>query len=365
MSRSRFPSTHRLGTSAQSESPVGRASRVASVRPPLATGNNIDALSPDLFEEVLKLIFFRSPTATTIGRLKPVSTKWRDFIEAHTTFKRTNQQPYDVVFGVLVAKEMPYNVHDNPNTMDLIEIKPPNEAKLRFVPDNAFKDPYGLIVSVDFSACDELETIDAEAFTQSPLFRVNLSGCSKLRGIGSSAFGNEDRQITSIIDPLRLHLSGIVPMNPRVPGETFVVRDRESFLSLLGCSALEEIGSNAFYNLKLVRKLDLSDCVALRNIRSSAFAMSRLSQLDLTRCFALKGIGSYAFGESILRNLILSSCTALEWIGPGAFQNSPLTKLDLRVPRRTRPFRVGPMCFKSANVGIRSAGEVLAPALYA
>jgi hypothetical protein len=332
-----------------------------------------------------------------------VSTKWRDFIEAHTTFKRTNQQPYDVVFGVLVAKET-YDVRANPNNMDLIEIKPPNEAKLRFVPDNTFKDPYGLIVSVDFSACDELETIDAGAFSQSPLFRVNLSGCSKLRSLGSSAFGNENRQITQIIERQRLRESGIVP--------TFVVRSHESFLSLSGCSALEEIGSNAFYHLKLEGNLDLSDCVALLNIGSSAFRCSRLSQLDLTSCVALKGIGFYAFAESMLRKLILSRCTALERIGLGAFcfsglidldisgcaalleigdmsfsdaklptldlsgcaalekigklafADSPLTKLDLRVPGRARPFRVGEMCFKSANEGICFAGEVLAPAVY-
>ena len=122
--------------------------------------------------------------------LKLVQSDWRQFIENSTTFKRTEEQPYDVVFGVLVARERPYDDRLIPGTMDLIAIHPPKDAKLRVVPDRAFEDPFGLIVSVDFSACDELETIGKDAFAASPLFKVDLSDCSMLRSIGSLAFAN-------------------------------------------------------------------------------------------------------------------------------------------------------------------------------
>ena len=152
MSRSHFPSTNRLRANAQSDKHVGRASRVASVRAPLATGNDLNALPTDLIQEVIELSFFRSPTAATIVGLKRVHPHWRQVIENSTTFKHTEQQPYDVVFGVLVARERLYGDRPNLGTMDLIAIQPPEDAKLRVVPDSAFEDPSGLIVSVDFSA---------------------------------------------------------------------------------------------------------------------------------------------------------------------------------------------------------------------
>ena len=351
----------------------------------------MDSLSLDLLQVVIELVFISSPTAATIERLKLVNSNWKRIIEKGTTFKYTKQQPYDVVFGVLVARERPYDDR-RPWEAGLIAIQPPKDAKLRLVPDNAFEDRFGLIVSVDFSGCVGLETIGAKAFTFSMLFRVNLSGCSKLRSIGSFAFGNEDLKdlVTS---------GDIANYSSRRLDEIFPPTEAPSnlmTLSLKGCVALQEIGHGAFCEMNLC-ELDLTSCVALKDIGSYAFGQLQLRNLNLSSCIALKRIGDWAFWQSELielntsgcaalltigemsfcdaklRTLDLSGCTALVEIGDAAFFRSPLTTLNLLVPEREKPFLVGLRCFFSSRIpGLDGAmgmiqgldGDYLAPAVY-
>jgi hypothetical protein len=358
----------------------------------------MEALPTELMQEVIELSFFRSPTAETIGRLKLVCTKWRDFIELHTTFRHTEQQPYDVVFGVLVAIERPFQP-DMPRDHFLIEIKPPKHAKLRVVPDKAFEDPSGLIVSVDFSSCDELETIGANAFRQSPLFKVNLSGCINLGRIRSSAFGtpsrrlgsddgffrSEDYRMDEIPTFNRLKLVEIVPTFGRLHFGRYITE-----LSFSGCAALREIESCAFSGV-ILNELDLTSCVALEHIGGSAFKEAILGTLNLSSCIALKRIGDGAFLEAPLATLNLSGCTALETIEKRAFfsadlttldlsscvalqtiealafRYSPLELLDLSFTERTEPLAIGSYCFASSQIpelALYGLSTELAPGRY-
>ena len=370
----------------------------------------MEALPTELMQEVIELSFFRSPTAETIGRLKLVCTKWRDFIELHTTFRHTEQQPYDVVFGVLVALErpfQPYMSREDLADFALIEIKPPKHAKLRVVPDKAFEDPFGLIVSVDFSSCDELETIGAYAFTKSPLFKVNLSGCINLGCIRSNAFGSQFTNFLSDdgkppskayrIDQIstfnRLKLVEIVPTFGSRHWGRFTSPHWGRFtteLSFSGCAALREIGRCAFSNAFL-DELDLTSCVALEYIGGRAFSGAILDTLNLSSCIALKRIGDGAFLEAPLVTLNLSGCTALETIEKRAFfsadlttldlsscvalqtiealafRYSPLVLLDLSFTERTEPLAIGSYCFACSEISeldLNGLSTELAPGRY-
>jgi len=343
-----------------------------------------------LIQEVIELSFFRSPTAATIVGLKLVHPHWRQVIENSTTFKHTEQQPYDVVFGVLVARERPYGDRPNLGTMDLIAIQPPEDAKLRVVPDGAFEDPSGLIVSVDFSACDKLETIGKDAFAASPLFRVDLSDCSMLRSIGSFAFANwsdhyndetlKKQRMEEIMLNYHGKLVGLLPMQTLVGVRSVLIlsgcralkhigyyacSDMElDELDLRSCVALERIGCNAFAGALLL-ELDLSHCVALKWIKPEVFLRSPLTELELLGCVALEKIGEGAFKLANLTTLDLSGCTALEEVGEWAFCSSPLEKLNLQIEGRKRPVRVGSTSFGLAKIyGFPHGAKLLNPIVY-
>ena len=147
---------------------------------------------------------------------------------------------------------------------------------------------YGLI-SVDFSNCTSLKSIDDWAFRSNQLTSLDLSTCKNLTDIGDAAF--YENQLTNI--------------------------------NLSGCTSLTSIDYNAFNSNKLT-SLDLSGCTSLTDIGDAAFRYNQLTSLNLSECTSLKSIGVSTFNENQLANLDLSGCTSLTNINNFAFDSNKL-----------------------------------------
>jgi len=241
------------------------------------------------------------PTVATVNRLMrlnlPGSGPVSSFMEERT-WSGGDGHPYRVVMGVLIG-------HLPPSASGtLFFFAPPQEAKIRVIPTNAFSHFEGEI-SVDLSNCDMLTHIRADAFGR------------------TDAFGQSKMRIWDLVlpkNPLKLVSIGSRAFK-HIP---YMSRCKEVDLGRF--TALEEIGQEAFGPIK---KLNLSGCTALREIGAHAFEDSQLKTLDLRGCVSLKTIGFRAFYNSFLTTLDLSRNTALETIGREAFHNSELKNLTM------------------------------------
>ena len=244
----------------------------------------------DEIDLVCESVLLSTPNRATLNGLRRVSRAWRDSLDRNTYENQivndVTTRPYDVVFGVLVAR---FSASDVTATT----IRPPREAGLRVIPDEAFPSSFDRIASVDLSLCDTLVSVGARAFKFARIATLNLSGVTALEEIGDAAFA----------------------FSPLVT------------LQLSACAALRRIGEYAFYSSRLTT-LVLSDCTALEAIEKHAFSMSVLTDLDLKRCVALQTLGPYAF------------------------QGSPLTHLDVSFAGRTLPLAVGHYCFASSKIPV-------------
>jgi hypothetical protein len=242
------------------------------------------------------------PTVATVNRLMKLDLPGSGPVSAlmeEQTWSGGDGHPYRVVMGVLIG--------DLPRSPDLgvrFIFAPPQEAKIRVIPTNAFPHFEGAI-SVDLSNCDMLTHIRADAFGRTDAF-----GQSKMR-IWDLVLPKNPLKLVSIGSRAFKH-------NP------FMSRSKEVDLGRF--TALEEIGQEAFGP---IGKLNLSGCTALREIGARAFEYSQLTTLDLRGCVSLKTIGYRAFFNSFLTTLDLSRNTALETIGREAFQNSKLENLTM------------------------------------
>ena len=339
----RCPGTHRPRAGARSGSAADGALA-------LATGTRLQDVPDVLILTVIKSCFLSYPTSATLDFLNSVNKQWAAFIQANTTWSRTPEQPYNVVFGVLVALEVPVNWQPVS-----ISIKPPAKARLRVIPDRAFSGalhPAEHITKVDLSLCDVLEQIGTAAFNCAYKMKtLILNGCVALQSIGKDAF---------CMSPLvTLELSGCVAL--RQIGEGAFQASKLTTLSLSPCLALQSIGGCAFFWSDLTT-LNLSPCVSLQSIGPDAFFGSRMTTLNLSPCVSLQSIGQGAFHFSILSTLNLAGCIALRHIGQGAFYFSTLRTLDL--DRCVALRQIGPDAFFGSVPAVRLAAAHYAPILH-
>ena len=189
--------------------------------------------------------------------------------------------------------------------------------------------------------------------------------------IGESAF--RDCEIT------RADMSGNTNLK-RIGSRAFYDCDEMTTVSLNGCTALVEIGEDAFSGFNGLEKLtefDLTGCTALRLIGNYAFDQNAaLTAIDLTPCTALETIGDYAFrlcenvtsvdfgesvksvGKSAFANTPMSQIefdinngnggSSLEFIGAEAFANTGLTKFDFAACPEL--FEIGSSAFYRTNL---------------
>ena len=304
-------------------------------------------------DEIILLLIRRAlllqPIPATVCDLAAVNKQWRELV-LQNTLPGSHEQPYDVVCGVLFAW-----ILEDDDTAPAISIKPPREARLRVIPDDAFPSSFQRIESVDLSECDKLSSVGERAFQSFEITTLSLPGNARnLVSIGDDAFAFA--RLTT------LDLTSCIALE--TIGQWAFYNSSLTTLDVSRCAALKTIHQGAFY-LSIMTTLNLSNCTALRYIEGKAFYWSMLTKLDLSDCTALVEIGDEAFFSSLLTTLNLSGCAALERLGREAFTNSPLSRLDFSVPERTLQLEVGWFCFWSSSISrLYPHSHFLAPGRY-
>lgn len=167
-------------------------------------------------------------------------------------------------------------------------------ASLTTLTDDAFYNCPSL-TTVTFADGSNLESIGEEAFRVTKLSNINLSACTKLKSIGSSAFFN-------------------LPL--------------KCAIDLSGCTQLTSIGQQAFY-MDSIPSLHLP--ASLTSIGSKAFYLCKnLTTVDFASGSQLQYIGNEAFSNTAISSMNLNNCTQLTYIGEKAFYSIPMSGfLDL------------------------------------
>ena len=363
MSSLQCPSTHRLR---------------ATAGPPLATGVDLSAMTPDLlWNMVVQNAVWSYPTETAVSQLRELSAGFAECVRQYRgkilsiltlagqvaanptvasvhaleaaqlpataslmreyTWRGDEHHPYDVVLGVLVAWpsfEPNYtgpgvrvgNTLYGPRESSLVTVQPPRKARLRVIPADVFRKSHERFLSVDLSACDALEVVGARAFDQmhrhddmDSITSLRLPGNPRnLVKIGAAAFRQSKLET--------LHLNGCTALT--TIGHSAFRMSQLTVLELAGCASLLAIEYDAFYSSNLTQ-LTLNSCIALQVIEDGVFYMSALTTLHLSPCKALRVIGYGAFFRSPLSSLELGGCSALHNIEANAFAESNLHALDL------------------------------------
>ncbi|PLX07894.1 MAG: hypothetical protein C0596_09145 [Marinilabiliales bacterium] len=153
--------------------------------------------------------------------------------------------------------------------MGLIQVDLP--SGMEYIGEYAF---FGnSIETVNFSNCPDLEKIGIGAFHSNSFIDVDLSGNINLISIGSTAFFTQQGD-------------GLTSVN------------------LSGCTSLETIESSAF-SANQIASLNLSSCTSLVEIGIGAFSNNKLTVLNLSGCTSLLKIGGYAFNNNSMSGFSL------------------------------------------------------------
>ncbi len=211
----------------------------------------------------------------------------------------------------------------------------------KIIARDAFKDCEGLI-SVDFSACSELEKIEDSteiaahkyegAFFNCPnLKSVNFSGCVKLKDMGRHAFCQcKKLEAIDLSFCVNLQKIGIGAFD-----ECHALKT----VDISNCNELVSIGECAFFQCYGIESVDLSACTKLKIIGTMAFFdCTALKSLNLNKCNQLASIGRHFASRTGLEVLDLSAClkiTELKEATFGAFQRKvklpqSITKIEKR-----------------------------------
>ena len=188
-----------------------------------------------------------------------------------------------------------------------------------------------------------LELAGKDSSEKDSITELDLSGCTRLQNIGTSAFEGCEK-LTTVTLPSSVTTIG-----------SFAFRDCNSLtnINLSACKNLATIGYQAFWGCDGLTSIDLSGCTSLQSIDGSAFTSSGLTSINLSGCTSLQSIGTsafegceklttvtlpssvttigyYAFRDcNSLTSINLSNCTSLESIGSEAFARSDLTEINL------------------------------------
>ena len=164
-----------------------------------------------------------------------------------------------------------------------------------------------------------LESIGNNAFAESGLTEINLSGCTSLRSIGDGAFWN----CTSLEE---INLSDCINLTS-IGGSAFESCEKLTTVTLP--STVTTIGNSAFWYCTSLTSITLP--AGLQTIGNSAFRnCTSLEEINLSGCKNLTSIGVGAFYEcSSLTEIDLSN-TKVKTIDREAFWNcTSLTKVML------------------------------------
>lgn len=177
------------------------------------------------------------------------------------------------------------------------------------------------LTTVDFSACQNLQSVGSKAFWKCvSLPKADLSTCKKLRSIGKGAF-------SSCINLESVNLSGCTELEA-IERETF--NDCLNLKEVVLPRTLKTIGCLAFCGCTSLERITLPDSLEVLN--SHAFTASGLTSIKLPH--SLKTLDKEVFFNcSNLKSIQLSPLLkSLEW---GTFGNcSSLQSIDLSVCRK-------------------------------
>ena len=181
--------------------------------------------------------------------------------------------------------------------------------------------------SIDFSACQDLETIGyyySFAYTNIGNRKVDLSACSKLTTFTSLSYKNEGAfclfsgevtlppNMTHLGDCTFANFSGSVEFSEglKVIGTTAFIGATIPEKMILP-STVEEIGNNAFSYSKLNGGLVLP--ASLKRLREGSFIKTTTPFMDFSACINLEDVYYYAFGYTNIESgiLDLSNCSSL------------------------------------------------------
>ncbi len=177
------------------------------------------------------------------------------------------------------------------------------------------------ITSVDFTGCTNLDSINEYSFEYNLIGNLDLSDCSSLTKVKENAFGNN--QIST------LNLSGCSSLN--LIGDEAFYRNLLTSINFNGCIALQLIDHSAFSYNSTLTTLNFDGCSALTTIGEGAFSSCSINTIDFSACSSLKTITQGAFETNDLITIDLSPCTQLTYIGREAFYDNTLTQFNVPV----------------------------------
>lgn len=178
--------------------------------------------------------------------------------------------------------------------------------------------------SIDLSTNPGLRHISQQSFYLSDLSSLNLSGSTALETIGSSAFFSSSKLTT-------LDFSNCTSLQ-KIGDRAFYSCSSLISIDFSNCVSLRLIDAYAFNSCRSLTSLDFSDCGSLQRIAYNAFFnCENLASVDFSNCSSLTGIDNYAFNNCInLTTLIFNGCSSLDYIGYGSFyQCLKLSTIDL------------------------------------
>lgn len=167
-------------------------------------------------------------------------------------------------------------------------------------------------VSVDFSNCKNLETIDTFMFANNQIESINLSGCTNLKIIDDRAFRNNKLTIVDFSDCKNLKSIGL---------EAFE-KNNIVDINFSNCRNLKFIKNSAF-NTNKIKYLNLSDCISLEEIEKSAFSNNNIENVNFSNCTNLKTIEDAAFSENNIKSINLTDSKKLLSLQGDLFYGNP------------------------------------------
>lgn len=200
-------------------------------------------------------------------------------------------------------------------------------ASVKTVGEFAFE--HSSIISIDFSACTELESIGNYAFKFNALTELNLSNCNKLTTIGDYAFMSNLLESVTLpsnithIGSASFNTNKIVSVNGETSDGIFYARNENASINN---TAIVSYGGS-LKNIVIPATVE--------NIKKNAFYFNLLENVDFSLCTKLVSIDSLAFYHNFINDVDLSSCTFLKKIEAFAFDMNNLTEFDLPTPSIT------------------------------
>ncbi|MDD6879153.1 MAG: leucine-rich repeat domain-containing protein [bacterium] len=204
--------------------------------------------------------------------------------------------------------------------------------------ENSMQEGGSQIKSLDLSNATNLETIESETFSNSPL--ENLILPEGLKYIEDNSFSNTNLKTVVIPDSVEEIGDSAFSNNSELSSVTFgttstqqtnnlsqkysinKMTNKVEKMSTTFNSNLKRIGNSAFSGCNLSGKLVLPDNGNLTSIEGYSFSNNAITSVDIPK--SVTNLGSYAFGYNQISTLTVSTSSEAD-----AFYNNPITNLTL------------------------------------